>query len=111
MTVLAMAVPVPPGKVEALEAHIEEARQHADLDATLRGFGIEHESWHIQETPAGTLLILVFQCENPPAMLQAFGESEAPLPTMQKQFLKETLGMDLSQPPPGPPPRSIFDWP
>ena len=111
MTVMAMTVPVPPGKVEALEAHIAEAIEHEDLNKTLTGFGLEHESWHIQETPEGTLLILVFQCEDPPAMLEAFGKSDAPLPVMQKQFLKETLGIDLSQPPPGAPPRMIFDWP
>ena len=111
MKVLAMTVPVPPGKVSALEAHIEEAQEHKDLNKTLGGFGIEHESWHIEETPQGTQLILVFQCEDPPAMLEAFGKSDAPLPLMQKQFLKETLGIDLSQPPPAPPPRVIFEWP
>ena len=111
MTVMAMTVPVPPGKMEALEAYIAEAIEHEDLNKTLTGFGLEHESWHIQETPEGSLLILVFQCEDPPAMLEAFGKSDAPLPVMQKQFLKETLGIDLSQPPPGPPPRMIFDWP
>jgi|TARA_B100000315_G_C14583079_1_gene591540 hypothetical protein len=110
MTVLAMTVPIPLGKVETQEAHIAEAIEHEDLNKTLNGFGIEHESRHIQETPEGTLLILVFQCEDPPAMLEAFGKSDAPLPVMQKQFLKETLGIDLSQPPPGPPPRMIFEW-
>lgn len=111
MAVMAMAVPVPDGKVPALEAHILEARGRDDFDSTLRGFGIEHESWHVQETPGGTLLILVFQCDDPPAMMQAFGASDAPLPTLQRAFLKEALGMDLTEPPPGPPPRIIFNWP
>jgi hypothetical protein len=110
MSFLAMALPVPPGKSSDIEQHIAEAQMHNDFDQTLRGFGIQHESWHLQETPGGDLLILVFQCDDPPAMLQAFGESQAPLPIMQRKFIKENLGIDLSQPPPGPPPRALFSW-
>jgi hypothetical protein len=57
------------------------------------------------------MLIQVFQGDNPKEMLDAFGQSQDPLPVLQKQFLKETLGIDLSKPPPGPPPRIIFEWP
>jgi hypothetical protein len=57
------------------------------------------------------MLIQVFQADNPNEMLAAFGQSQDPLPVLQKQFLKETLGIDLSEPPPGPPPRIIFEWP
>ena len=110
MPVLAMAVPVPPGKSTALEQHIAEASQHPDFEKTLTGFGIQQESWHLQETPQGTLLILVFQSDDPNAMLQAFAQSQDPLPVLQRQFLKQTLGMDLSEPPPGPPPKTIFEW-
>jgi len=111
MPCLAMALPVPPGKTAALEQHIAEAVAHEDLDATLRGFGITHESWHIQETPQGDLLILVFQADDPLEMLKQYSLSQDALVVRQKQFLAETLGIDLSQPPPGPPSRSIFEWP
>ena len=111
MPVLAMALPVPPGKTEALEQHIQEAVKHEDFEDTLKGFGILHESWHIQETPQGTLLILVFEADNPLSMLGEFSQSDKELPVMQKAFLKETLGIDLTQPPPGPPSRAIFSWP
>ena len=111
MPVLAMAVPVPPGQTTALEQHIAEAVQHPDFERTLKGFGILHESWHIQEMPEGDMLILVFQSDNPQDMLEAFGQSQDPLPIWQKQFLRDKLGLDLSQPPPGPPPRAIFEWP
>jgi|TARA_B110000114_G_scaffold105720_1_gene111176 hypothetical protein len=110
MPVLAMAVPVPFGKSTVLEQHIAEVSQHPDFDKTLMGFGIENETWHLQATPQGDLLILVFECDDPNAMLRAFADSQEPLPVMQKRFLNETLGMDLSQPPPGPPSRTIFEW-
>jgi hypothetical protein len=106
-----MSLPVPPGKVSALEQHIAEARERDDFHSTLSGFGIEHESWHIQQTPAGDLLIMVFQCEDPAAMLAEFSQSQKELPVWQRAFLKETLGVDLSEPPPGPPSRLIFSWP
>ena len=111
MPVLAMAIPVPPGKTKALERHIAEAVEHEEFEDTLKGFGILHESWHIQETPQGDLLILVFQSDDPLSMLQEFSQSKKELPVMQKEFLKETLNIDLSQPPPGPPSRPIFEWP
>lgn len=111
MPVLAMALPVPPGKTQALEQHIAEAVEHEDFEDTLKGFGILHESWHIQETPQGDLLIMVFEADDPLAMLGEFSQSEKDLPVMQKAFLKETLGIDLTQPPPGPPSRAIFSWP
>ena len=94
MPVLAMAVPVPPGATEALEQHISEAVKHKDFEATLDGFGIQHESWHLQETPQGDLLILVFQADDPADMLEQFGKSQDELPVWQKKFLKETLGID-----------------
>ena len=40
MPVLAMALPIPPGKTEALEQHLADAKSHPDLDATFKGFGI-----------------------------------------------------------------------
>ena len=110
MPCLAMAMPIPPGKTAALEEHIAEAIKHPDFEKTLKGFGITHESWHVQETPQGELLILVFQADDPLSMLAEFSQSQEELQGWQKQFLSETLGVDLSQPPPGPPPRSIFEW-
>ena len=44
MPVLAMAIPVPPGKTTALEQHIAEAVEHEEFEETLKGFGIMHES-------------------------------------------------------------------
>ena len=111
MTVLAMAVPVLPGKTKALEQHLAEAVKHEDFEETLKSFGILRETWHIQETPQGDLLILVFQADDPLSMLREFSQSEKELPVLQKNFLRETLGIDLSQPPPVPPSRLIFEWP
>lgn len=111
MPILAMAVPVPPGKVTTLEQHIAEAMKREDIDDTLTGFGIRHESWHIQESPEGPLLIMVFDAEDPLAMLESFSRSQKDLPVWQRAFLKKALGIDLSEPPPGPPSRSIFNWP
>jgi hypothetical protein len=111
MPILSYAVPIPPGKTEALQQHIAEAAKRADLDETFRGFGISRETWHLQETPQGDLVVLVFDAEDPSAMLAEFATSEAELPTWQRKCLKEILGIDLSDPPPGPPSRLIFEWP
>jgi hypothetical protein len=111
MPTLSYAVPIPPGKTEALQQHIAEAAKRDDLDETFRGFGISRETWHLQETPQGDLLVLVFEAEDPLGMLEQFAKSEKELPTWQRQCLKEILGIDLSDPPPGPPSKLIFEWP
>ena len=110
MPVLAMAVPIPPGKTEALEQHLADAKNHPDLDETFKGFGISRETWHVQETEQGDLLVLVFDADDPFAMLQEFARSNDDLPTWQRQSIREILGVDLSQSPPAPPSRLIFDW-
>ena len=111
MAILAYAVPIPPGKTDALLQHLSEAAEREDLDETFRGLGISGETWHLQETPQGDLLVLVFDAEDPLSMLKAFSESQEELPVWQRQCLKEILGVDLSEPPPGPPSRLIFEWP
>ena len=110
MPVLAMAMPIPPGKIEALEQHLADAKNHPDLDATFTGFGISRETWHVQETEQGDWLVLVFDADDPFAMLQEFARSNDDLPTWQRQSIREILGVDLSQAPPAPPSRLIFDW-
>ena len=111
MPILAYAVPIPPGKTEALMEHLAEAAKRQDIDETFKGFGISRETWHLQETPQGEMLVLVFDAEDPLSMLKAFSESQEELPVWQRQCLKEILGVDLSEPPPGPPSKLIFEWP
>lgn len=111
MAILAQVLPVPPGKTKDLEAHLAEALEHPELSETLRGFGITRETWHLQETPQGDLLVLVFDCDDPPAMLKEYSESDKAVPTWQRKCIKEILGIDLSEPPPGPPSKLLFDWP
>ena len=111
MPILAMTIPIPPGKTPALEQHLAEAKNHPDIDETFKGFGISRETWHVQETVQGDLLMLVFDADDPFTMLQEFSCSNDDLPVWQRQSIKEILGVDLSQPPPAPPSRLIFDWP
>jgi len=111
MPILSYAVPIPPGKTQALKDHIAEASKRDDLGETFRGFGISHESWHLQETPQGDLVVLVFDAEDPLEMLEQFSKSDKDLVVWQRQCLKDILGIDLSDPPPGPPSTLIFEWP
>ena len=111
MPILAYAVPIPPGKTEALMEHLTEAAKRQDIDETFKGFGISRETWHLQETPQGEMLVLVFDAEDPLSMLKEFSQSQEDLPVWQRKCLKSILGVDLSEPPPGPPSKLIFEWP
>ncbi len=110
MSVLAMTLPIPDGKLAALEDHIAVAITRDDFEETLRSFGIRHESWHVQSTPMGDILIMVFESDDPLMMLAEFSQSQKDLPVWQRAVLKDLLGIDLSEPAPEPPSRMIFNW-
>jgi hypothetical protein len=38
------------------------------------------------------------------------GRSQEPFDVWFRQFLMEIYGLDLSQPPAGPPPEQVLDW-
>jgi hypothetical protein len=44
-------------------------------------------------------------------MLKEYSESERPLLVWQRECLKDILGIDLSDAPPGLPSTLLFDWP
>ena len=93
MPVLAMAIPVPPGKTTALEQHIAEAVEHEEFEETLKGFGITHESWHIQETPQGDLLILVFQSDNRNPCFRNSRNQKSPSRFCKSNLLRKLLAL------------------
>ena len=104
MAMLAMCMPILPGKLEMWKAKMDEVAQDPNFAASREAAGV-HERSFLQETPHGHFVILTFEGDNP---AQSFGQIMANMPPEFAAFAKEVHGLDASAPPP-PMPTLVFD--
>ena len=104
MALLAMCMPILPGKKEMWMSMIEEVKKDPNFAASREAAGV-HERSFFQETPAGDFVILTFEGDDPQA---AFAQIMSSMPPDFAAFAKEVHGLDASAPPP-PMPTLVFD--
>jgi len=103
------AFPVLPGKTEAGKEFAKTCmgpRRAEFADALKRG-GIAKESWFLQKTPQGDMVIVYFEAENLEKSFEVLAKSKAPFDVWFKQQVKSVTGVDLEQPSDEPPPEEI----
>lgn len=112
MASLAFAVPILPGKTEDLKRLAEEIKgpRRSEFEESQRRLGVTRENWYIQETPQGDTLVVYMEAANPVGVLQGIAASQEPFERWFKEKVLEINGMDLNQPPPGPPAEVILEW-
>ncbi len=111
MAAIAFIAPILPGKEQLHKDVMQEAigPRRRDYVEWRRSQGITHETvWH-QQTPQGSVAIVYFEADNPQQALQSMGSSSEPIAQWFRQSVLEVHGLDLSQPPPGPPPEQVLD--
>jgi hypothetical protein len=106
------ALPILPGKTEAARAFLHELEherkgQLAECD---QQFGVVKETWAIQQTPQGDLLVAYFVAENIAQAFLEFAASQGEFERWVKQQLQETTGADLNTPPAGPLSEILTDY-
>ena len=104
MALLAMCMPILPGKKEMWKNKISQVQQDPNFAASREALGV-HERTFLQETPHGDFVILTFEGDNPEA---SFGQIMANMPPDFAEFAKEVHGLDKSAPPPALP-TLVFD--
>lgn len=108
------AFPVLPGKELPMQEFARElASRPADLTMFYGQFGVSHESWHLQQTPNGPLVIAVTEILHNPvsAAAQQFKASERPFDRWFKDHVRDLTGVNPDDAPLGPPTECIFNWP
>lgn len=107
-----IAFPVRPGKEDELAAFCDTAMRDRkkEFKASEARLGIPKESWFIQETPQGKMVLISFESKDPLKSLGAFGASKDPFDVWFKEKVKETTGVDLNQPPAGPLPKEVLTF-
>ena len=99
MSLLAMVMPILPGKKETWLATIEQmksAEVKPSVDSVREEAGV-HERTFLQETPNGDFVIITYEGDNP---AESFGKIMANLPEDFAEFVKEVHGLDVNAPPP-----------
>lgn len=112
MNLLVRAFPMvaPREALEAFAAELNGARA-AEADVFYRRYGIAHESWHLQDTPNGLLVISVTVLAEVTQTAQAYAESSAEFDRWFKDRARAVSGIDLDVQPLGPPTVQMFAWP
>ena len=104
MALLAMCMPILPGKKEMWKSKIAGIQKDPNFAASREAAGV-HERTFLQETPHGDFIILTFEGEDPAA---GFAQIMANMPPEFAAFAKEVHGLDASAGPP-PLPTLAFD--
>jgi hypothetical protein len=110
MAMLAMAFPIPPGKTEQWKKFASEltGRRRADFVASRKRLGI-HERTFLQKTPMGDLVVVTMEGQDPAGAFQKFTQGTDEFTKWFLAQASEIHGMDLTKPPPGPPPELVID--
>ena len=107
MAMIAMALPILPGKKEEWQKFLHEGFNGPGRAETVRvrdEVGV-HERSFLQETPGGDFVIITLEGRDPLASWAKMMES---MPEEMKQKAAEFHSMDLKAPPP-PMPKLVFD--
>jgi hypothetical protein len=101
---ICFALPVQSGKTSdarAFMTELEGARK-AEYAESERRIGIAKESWYLQQTSNGDLLIAYMETPDFAKALGLFSQSGEDFDVWFKRRLADATGVDLNTPPPGP---------
>ena len=104
MDQVCFALPVLEDKTEEARAFFEEleTQRKSDYAASEQRINISKESWYLQHSPHGDLLLAYTESPDFANALGMFSQSQEAFDQWFKQRIAEVTGVDLNDPPPGP---------
>ena len=110
MSIVVRAFPVA-GSIEKVEDFARELKSRRSEAADFYGkYGVTHESWHMQQTPAGPMVIVVNVVEDPREAAPRYAASTEAFESWFKGAVLEATGIDATREPLGPPTTLLYDW-
>jgi hypothetical protein len=91
-----------PGKVDAARAFAKETMgaERSGYDESQKRSGITRETWSIQETPDGSVFVLVwFESPDPDKSFAELAQDVSDFAVWFRGKVKEISGVDLAEPP------------
>ena len=114
MPTVAFAAPILPGKTGAfreLARELTEGFRADEMDVMQEKLGVHWEKWYVQETPDGTLAVIVFEADDPEVVMRELATSDDPSEVRMREKIREIHGIDLSDPEAaGPASEMVMDW-
>lgn len=109
MKTFCAAFPILPGRTEAVRemAKAVMGPRRSEYSEALRREGVVHESWFLQKTPQGDVIITYFEADDVQKAFEIQAKSKEPFDVWFKQQVKSVTGFDLEQPSSEPPPEEI----
>lgn len=104
MPMLALCMPILPGKMEKWQAMMDHIKSTSEFSESREAAGV-HERTFLQRTPAGDLLIITLEGNDPAA---SWAEIMSTMPAEFIEFATDAHGLDVNASPP-PLPELIFD--
>jgi hypothetical protein len=110
-----MALPILPGKMDAVKAMFKTIREQKlkESERANKMAGVEKEQDFVQSTPMGDMLYLYIESKDLQKTLAEFGKlaaSKDPYITWFDEELMKNTGVDLSKPPTVAPPENVFSY-
>ena len=104
--------PVLPGKEAEARKFAEEVMgSHRDHnEAIMKATSTSRTTWTINETPAGTVVLVWFEADDIEAAFAHMATATGEDVEWMRGRIKELSGIDMSAPPEGPQPEVILDW-
>lgn len=110
MSMIVRAFPIV-ARIEEVEQFAAELRARpAETAAFYRQFGVTRESWFVQQSPTGALLINVTIVDDPGEAASEYAATCQAFDTWFKQQVLRLSGIDPNQQPLGPPTTQVFEW-
>lgn len=75
-----------------------------------RSFGVRRESWYLQQTPQGPLVISVTEIDEPEVQAPQYAQSTRQFDLWYKDQVRRLSGVDPEIEPLGPPTEALFEF-
>ena len=111
MSLLVRAFPLvrPPADLLEFIAALQGERK-ADAMAFYKEHGVTHESWYLQETAAGPLVIGLTQVTDLPTASESFARNQTGFPAWFKEQVQALSGVNQNESPNGPPTKLVYEY-
>ncbi len=106
----AMCAPILPGKEGAWQDFMKElkGKYFSDYKESRKKLKVRERTFH-QATPAGEMVLVTLEGENPEAAFAGFGSGNDEFTKWFVSKVKDVHGFDLGAPPQGPMPALVID--
>ena len=111
MSLVVRAFPLK-GSIPDFEAFVKalQGPRRADAAAFYNQHGITHESWHLQQTDHGPLVIVISMADDPATAAPKYARASDEFASWFKERVLALSGVDPSTTPLGPPTREVYHW-